>query len=146
MKRADCTWCMPLCAYQYPEAHFMIVLSFYKYHGDTGPALASQLRFTSQSHTSNATSPDCRNAFRVPSCAGFKFCSCKRYVVSKDTISWTLAVFVTTWDNNFVIVPVADWDEELRQKGYQDILFTGKMESDLRMIMDNVTLPHQALS
>ena len=67
-------------------------------------------------------------------------------MVSKDTISWTLAVFVTTWDNNFVIVPVADWDEELRQKGYQDILFTGKMESDLRMIMDNVTLPHQALS
>jgi len=31
-------------------------------------------------------------------------------------------------------------DEELRQKGYRDILSTGKMESDLRMIMDNVTL------
>jgi len=58
----------------------MIVLSFYKYHGETGPA-GSRLA-----------------------------------------------------------------DEELRQKGHQDILSTGKMESDLRMIMDNVTLPHQALS
>ena len=27
----------------------------------------------------------------------------------KDTISWTLVVFVTMWDNNFVIVSVADW-------------------------------------
>jgi len=37
-------------------------------------------------------------------------------------------------------------DEELRQKGHQDMSSTGKMESGLRMIMDNVTLPHQALS
>jgi len=39
----------------------------------------------------------------------FEFHSCKRYVVGKDTISRTLVVFVTMWDNNFVIVLVADW-------------------------------------
>jgi len=37
----------------------MLVLSFYKYNGDAGPALESQLRFKSQSYTSNATSSDC---------------------------------------------------------------------------------------
>ena len=87
----------------------MIVLSFYKYHGNAGPALESQLRFMSQSHTSNATSLDCQNAFQVPSCAGFEFHLCKIFVVGKDTISQTLVVFVTTWDNNFVIVLVTDW-------------------------------------
>jgi len=125
----------------------MIVLSFYKYHGDTGPALASQLQFTSQSHTSNASSSDCRNAFRVPSCAGFEFCSCKMYVVSKDTISWTFSSLCHNVGQQLCNRAGSRLaDEELRQKGHQDILSTGKMESDLRMIMDNVTLPHQALS
>jgi len=50
-----------------------------------------------------------------------------------------LVVFVTMWDNNYV-------HAELRQKGHQDMSSIGKMESGLRMIMDNVALLHQALS
>jgi len=67
----------------------LVLLSLQKYHGDAGPALESHLRFTSQSHTSNAISSDCRNAFKVPNCARIQSRSCKRDVVGQDAISRT---------------------------------------------------------
>jgi len=57
--------------------------------GDAGPALQSHSRFTSQSHTSNAISSDCRNAFKVSICTRIQSCLYKRDVVGKDAISRT---------------------------------------------------------